>query len=206
VFFLTTPNSPYGVGFPTEWIGRLLDRFTGMVVTDEAYADFARESSLPLLASHPRLLVVRTLSKSYSLAGVRAGLAFGHAAIIREMTKVKDSYNVSRISQAAACAALEDQEHFRRTRDAVVSTRERFAAALRARGFTVLPSEANFVFAVPPAGRPARALYEGLLTRGFLVRHFSAKEISDGLRISIGTDPDMDALVRAVEEELGGRQ
>ena len=113
LFLLTTPNSPYGVAFPTAWVERLLDRFNGIVVADEAYVDFAEESSLPLLAAHPRLVIARTLSKAYSLAGMRAGLAFAHEELIREMMKVKDSYNVSRLAQVAACAALEDQEHFR---------------------------------------------------------------------------------------------
>ncbi|MGA2974579.1 MAG: histidinol-phosphate transaminase [Spirochaetia bacterium] len=202
VFFLTTPNSPYGVGFPTEWIARLLERFKGIVAADEAYADFAEESSLPLLAAHPRLVIVRTLSKAYSLAGMRAGLALAHEGVIREMMKVKDSYNVSRLAQITACAAMEDREHFQRTREAILATRASFSAALAQEGFTVLPSSANFLFAVPPAGMPARALYEGLLARGFLVRHFTAPVVSDGLRISIGTDDDMEALARAIAEEI----
>ncbi|MGA2640299.1 MAG: histidinol-phosphate transaminase [Spirochaetia bacterium] len=200
VFFLTNPNSPYGVGFPTSWVERLLDRFRGIVVADEAYVDFALESSLPLLASHPRLVIARTLSKAYSLAGMRAGLAFAHDDLIREMLKVKDSYNVSRLAQVAACAALEDQECFRTARDRIIATRERFSNALSAQGFTVLPSEANFVFAVPPRDLAAARVYEGLLSRGFLVRHWKTGIASDGLRISIGTDGDMDALARGIEE------
>jgi histidinol-phosphate aminotransferase len=204
VFFLTSPNSPYGVGFPTAWIGHLLGRFGGIVVADEAYADFAKESSLPLLAANPRLIVVRTLSKAYSLAGMRAGLAFAHESLVREMMKVKDSYNLGRLAQVAACEALADQGYFRKTRDMVVATRERFAARLSSLGCAVLPSAANFVFAVPPGGLAAAALSEKLLARGFLVRHFAAGNVSDGLRISIGTDPEMDALGGAVEEALHG--
>jgi histidinol-phosphate aminotransferase len=206
IFFLTTPNSPYGVAFPASWVERLLERFKGIVVADEAYVDFAEESCLPLLSSHPRLVIARTLSKAYSLAGMRAGLAFAHGELIREMMKVKDSYNVSRLSQAAACAALEDQDHFRMTRDRIVATRERFSQALAARGFTVLPSQANFIFAVPRHGVAAEKLYEGLLSRGFLVRYWKTGVVSDGLRISIGTDPDMDALLRAMEAVQGSNQ
>jgi histidinol-phosphate aminotransferase len=206
MFLLTTPNSPYGVAFPTAWVQRLLERFKGIVVADEAYVDFAEESSLPLLAGHPRLVIARTLSKAYSLAGMRAGLAFAHEDLVREMMKVKDSYNVSRLSQVAACAALEDQECFKAMRDRIVATRERFSQALASRGFTVLPSQANFLFAVPPAGMPAGQLYEGLLSRGFLVRHWKKGIVSDGLRISIGTDADMDGLVRAMEEVTRGNQ
>ncbi len=210
MFLLTTPNSPYGVAFPTAWVEQLLGRFKGIVVADEAYVDFAAESSLPLLAANPRLVIARTLSKAYSLAGMRAGLAFAHEELIREMMKVKDSYNVSRFAQVAACAALEDQDHFRTTRDRIVATRERFSKTLADRRFTVLPSQANFIFAVPPRGLAAGALYEGLLSRGYLVRHWKTGVVSDGLRISIGTDAEMDGLAGAIaaatEEAHHGNQ
>ncbi len=205
IFFLTTPNSPYGFAFPTAWVARLLESFPGIVVADEAYCDFARENCLPLLADWPRLVIVRSLSKAYSLAGMRVGLAFAHEALIAEMRKVKDSYNLSRLAQEAGRAALGDGEHLSRTRAQVIATRESFRAQLAEAGFTVLPSDANFLFAVPP-GRPgARELSERLFSRGFLVRHFSAPELSDGLRISIGRQEDMDALFRAITEERRGR-
>ncbi|HET6451736.1 MAG TPA: histidinol-phosphate transaminase [Spirochaetia bacterium] len=200
MFFLTTPNAPYGPAFPTAWVDQLLKRFRGIVVTDEAYVDFSDESTLPLLAANPRLIIVRTLSKAYSLAGMRAGLAFAHESLIQEIAKVKDSYNVSRMAQVAACAALEDQEYFRSCREKLVATRERFSQALRARGFTVLPSSTNFIFAVPPAGQDAGTLYEKLLARGYLVRHWKTGIVSDGLRISIGTDQQMDGLTAALQE------
>jgi len=167
-------------------------------VADEAYVDFADESSLPLLADNPRLVIVRTLSKAYSLAGMRAGLAFAHTLLIREMMKVKDSYNVSRLAQVAACEALADQEYFSKTRDMILATRARFSRQLAGVGFAVLPSAANFVFAVPPAGVAAQALYEKLLAHGFLVRHLRAPAVVDGLRISIGTDAEMDSLAEVM--------
>jgi histidinol-phosphate aminotransferase len=204
MFLLTSPNSPYGVFHPTAWIGKLLEKFRGIVVADEAYVDFADESSLPLLAANPRLVVVRTLSKGYSLAGVRAGLAFAHPDIVQEMMKVKDSYNVNRLAQVAACAALKDQEYFRAMRARVVATRQRFSAELAERGFTVLPSSANFVFAVPPRGLEAGRLYEQLLDRGYLVRWWKTGIVSDGLRISMGTDADMDGLAAAISEVQRG--
>ncbi len=204
IFFLTSPNSPYGCSFPAAWTARLLHRFPGLVVADEAYVDFAPESSLSLLADHPRLVIVRTLSKAYSLAGMRIGLVFAHEPLVRELSKVKDSYNVSRLAQAAGCAALKDAPYFISTRDALVAGRDRFSRELAAAGFTVLPSGANFVFAVPPAPVTARTLYEGLLRRGFLVRHLGSPSVSDGLRISIGTDSDMNALGRAMREETHG--
>jgi histidinol-phosphate aminotransferase len=206
LFMLTSPNSPYGTVFPTAWIARLLGAFRGIVVADEAYVDFAEQSALPLLASHPRLVIVRTLSKSYALAGMRVGLAFAHEAIIRELMKVKDSYNVNRLAQAAACEALADVEWFEATRDRVIATRTSFSRRLTAAGFTVLPSDANFIFAVPPAGRNAKALYERLLARGFLVRSLGMPAVSDGLRISIGTEEDMESLGRVIEEETHGGQ
>jgi histidinol-phosphate aminotransferase len=206
MFLLTTPNAPYGSAFPTAWVAELLERFRGIVVADEAYIDFADESSLPLLAANPRLIVVRTLSKAYSLAGMRAGLALGHEQIIREMMKVKDSYNVSRLAQVAACAALEDEAYFRLTRERLIATRGRFSAALAGLGFTVLPSHANFIFAVPPRGIGAGTVYDGLLARGFLVRYWKTGIVSDGLRISIGTDEEMDALAAAAREVLSASQ
>ncbi|HVO38398.1 MAG TPA: histidinol-phosphate transaminase [Spirochaetia bacterium] len=206
LFFLTTPNSPYGYSFPASWVSRLLEEFRGIVVADEAYVDFAEESSLPLLADNPRLIIARSLSKSSSLAGMRAGFALAHEAIIAEMAKVKDSYNVSRLAQVAASAAIADREYARSTREKVVATRARLTRELSGLGFTVLPSRANFIFAVPPVRRGARVLYEALLARGFLVRHFDSAPISDGLRISVGSDAETDALLAAVREEMNGRQ
>ncbi len=206
VFFLTTPNSPYGYLFPAAWTARLLDSFRGIVVADEAYVDFADESSLPLLAGNPRLLIVRSLSKSSSLAGMRVGFAFAHEAVIAEIMKVKDSYNVSRLAQVAGSAALEDGEHALRTRDRIVATRQRLAERLAALGFTVLPSRANFLFAALPGGRDARPLYESLVRKGFLVRHFASEGLADGLRISIGSNEEIDSLLASLQGELHGGQ
>jgi histidinol-phosphate aminotransferase len=206
VFFLSTPNAPYGIGFPTAWIGELLAAFPGIVVADEAYAEFAGETSLPLLAAHPRLVIVRTLSKSHSLAGLRVGLAFAHPAVAAEMAKVKDSYNLDRPAQAAAAAALADEAYFRRNRDRIRATRQRFSARLAELGFQVPPSQSNFVFAAVGPGMPAaRELYAGLLERGFLVRFFDRPGLDDGLRISIGTDAEVDALAAAIGKLLGRR-
>ncbi|HUI71748.1 MAG TPA: histidinol-phosphate transaminase [Spirochaetia bacterium] len=206
VFFLTTPNSPYGYSFPPAWTERLLASFRGIVIADEAYADFAEESNLPLLASNPRLLIVRSMSKSSSLAGMRVGFAFGHEAMIAELMKVKDSYNVSRLAQVAAYAALEDEQYAGDTRNRIVATRERLTQSLSSLGFTVMPSRANFLFAVPPASVDARRLYEGLLGQGFLVRHFASDGLADGLRISVGSDEEMEALLSCIKGEMHGGQ
>jgi histidinol-phosphate aminotransferase len=206
IFFLTTPNSPYGYLFPTDWIARLLSSFRGIVVADEAYVDFAEESSLPLLEANPRLLIVRSLSKSSSLAGMRVGFAFGHDAMIEQIMKVKDSYNVSRLAQVAGSAALADAEYSRVTRARIIASRTRLTESLTALGFTVLPSRANFIFAVPPEASDARLLYERLLADGFLVRHFASVGLSDGLRISIGSDEEIDPLIESIRGELRGGQ
>jgi histidinol-phosphate aminotransferase len=204
VFFLSTPNAPYGTGFSTAWIEELLASFAGIVVADEAYAEFADETSLPLLARHPRLVIVRTLSKSHSLAGLRVGLAFAHPGVAAEMAKVKDSYNLDRPAQAAAAAALADQAHFRRNRDRIRATRARFSARIADLGFAVPPSQANFVFAAVGPGMPAaRELYAGLRERGFLVRFFDRPGLDDGMRITIGTDAEMDALARTLAGLVG---
>ena len=205
VFFLSTPNSPYGFSFPTSWIAELLGKFQGIVVADEAYVDFAPESSLPLLKDNPRLIVVRTLSKTFSLAGMRIGFAFAHPALIKEIRKVKDSYNVSRLAQEAGAAALRDREYLAMTRDKIIATRNALTTTLEGLGFTVPRSDANFVFAAAPRGADAKALYEKLLSRGYLVRYFTQPEISDGLRISIGTDEVMRGLVKVLEVVLHGR-
>jgi histidinol-phosphate aminotransferase len=206
VFFLTTPNAPYGIGFTTAWIGRLLSSFPGIVVADEAYAEFADETSLPLLADHPRLVIVRTLSKSHSLAGLRVGLAFANPAVASEMAKVKDSYNLGRPAQEAAAAAVADTAHVAANCGRIRATRARFSAALGRLGFRIPPSQANFVFAAVGPGMPAaRELYAGLAERGFLVRYFDKPGLDDGLRISIGTDADMDALLRVLGDLVGRR-
>jgi histidinol-phosphate aminotransferase len=166
--------------------------------------DFAPESSLPLLAENPRLIIARTLSKTFSLAGMRVGFAFAHERLIEQLMKVKDSYNLSRLAQEAGRAALADRTYLAETRDMIKATRKTFSGRLAGLGFTVVPSDANFVFAVPPAGVTARSLYQRLLSRGFLVRHFEVEEISDGLRISIGTESDMEALSKEIEEAVHG--
>jgi histidinol-phosphate aminotransferase len=204
IFFLTTPNSPYGYAFPPEWTDKLLGSFRGIVVADEAYVDFADHSSLPLLARNPRLLIVRSMSKSSSLAGMRVGFAFGHEDVIAQIMKVKDSYNVSRLAQVAAYASLEDEQYAKETRNRIVATRERLTECLRGLGLTVMPSRANFVFAATVDGSSARPLYESLLSRGFLVRHFASDGLSDGLRISVGTDEQTDALFDSIRGETHG--
>ncbi|MDB5730794.1 MAG: histidinol-phosphate aminotransferase [Variovorax sp.] len=203
---IANPNAPTGIGLPLARIERLLVACQRRVVlVDEAYVDFGGESVLPLVERHPNLLVVQTLSKSRSLAGLRVGFACGQAPLIEALTRVKNSFNsypLDRLAVAGAVAALEDEAWFRQTRDAVVDTREGLALQLEDLGFEVLPSQANFVFARHP-GRDAAALAAALRERAVLVRHFAQPRIAQYLRISVGTREQCMALVAALEEILG---
>jgi histidinol-phosphate aminotransferase len=200
------PNAPTGRALPRADIARLLaTRPDVPVVVDEAYVDFGAESAVPLIADHPNLLVVQTLSKSRSLAGLRVGFALGQPTLIEALTRVKDSFNsypLDRLAMAGAIAAIEDEAWFDDTRQRVMASREGLAAALRELGFDVLPSQANFVFARHPAHAGER-LAAALRERAILVRRFAQPaRIADFLRISIGTDAECDALLQALTEIL----
>jgi histidinol-phosphate aminotransferase len=174
------------------------------VVIDEAYVDFGAETAIPLVADHPNLLVVQTMSKSRALAGLRVGYSIGNEALIEALVRVKDSFNsypLARTSQAGAIASVEDDDYFQDRREAVIASRGRLEAALMRLGFEVLPSAANFVFARHP-GHEGAALAKALRDRAVLVRHFAAPRISDRLRITVGTDPQVDRLLAALEEIL----
>jgi histidinol-phosphate aminotransferase len=205
VFFLTTPNAPYGFSFDNQWIADFLDTFRGVVVADEAYVDFAPHSALPLLDRYPNLIVVRSLSKSYALAGMRIGLGLASADAVFQMNKAKDSYNLNRLSQVAGVAALSDQEYLQTQVRRIVATRERFCHRLRELRFEVLPSNANFVFVLPPAGFEAEDTYHLLYEKGVLVRYFQVPKLRDGLRISIGTDAQMNLLLEILEGYVHGQ-
>jgi len=194
LFLLARPNAPTGTSISLARVRELLASFPGIVLVDEAYAEFADDHVLGLLGEFRNLLVCRTMSKSYSLAGIRLGYALGVAGLIAGMFKVKDSYNVNSLTQRLALAALGDQAHLQRNLERIRETRERVAAELRKRGFTVPDSQANFLFAAPP-DRQAREWYLRLKAAGILVRHFPGPVTGEYLRISIGTDADMDALL-----------
>jgi histidinol-phosphate aminotransferase len=175
------------------------------VVIDEAYVDFGAETAIPLVASHPNLLVVQTMSKSRSLAGLRVGYAIGDADLIEALNRVKDSFNsypLGRLAQAGAIASLEDEPWFQQTRTRVIEGRERLNRGLARLGFEVLPSAANFVFARHPK-REGAALAATLRQRAVIVRHFSAPRISDYLRITVGSDGQIDRLLSVLSEILG---
>jgi histidinol-phosphate aminotransferase len=192
--YVANPNSPTGTFIDSVAVAQLADRLDRPVVLDEAYADFAEESGIRFTNS-PNLIVTRTFSKSYSLAGIRFGFAVGHPDVIRELAKVKDSYNCDVLSLAAATAAIQDQEYRLQTRSRILATRERLTESLRGLGFDVLPSQANFVWA-QRTDRPVKPLYEGLKARKILVRYMSYPEYADGLRITVGTDAEIDLLLK----------
>jgi len=206
-FVLTSPNAPTGVGFANSELELALDGYRGLFVVDEAYAAFAHESAVPLLARHRNVLVVRTLSKAYALAGIRVGYALADAAVIDVLDRVRDSYNVSRLSQVAARAAIEDHAYFLSLVARVTATRDAFVADLtdRRQWFTY-PSQANFVFTEPVNARGERgpavasAAYEHLRARKVLVRYFPNHPLTAAfLRISVGTDDEMAILSDALD-------
>jgi len=199
IFFLTTPNAPLGFAFSVEYIEELAKRCDGLLVADEAYVDFADENALDLVRKYENVVVTRTLSKSYSLAGMRLGLAIARPEIITALDKIRDHYNLDRLAQAACCAALSDQDYFRECIRKVRETRETFSDNLRHLGYQVIPSHGNYVFAVPP-DRNGRRVYEGLFQRKILVRHFSDPLLSSGLRITIGTREEMEITAAALAE------
>jgi histidinol-phosphate aminotransferase len=193
-----SPNSPSGTSTPARDLGALAKRLDGrLLVIDEAYVDFAGENALSLVRRHRNIVVLRTLSKSYSLAGMRLGLCFAHPPVIDALMKVKDSYNLSRVALAAGAEALRDSVWMRRNVEKVIRTRARTEERLRKLGFEVPPSQANFVLARMP-GRDMAPVTRGLRRAGILVRHFATPLLQDALRISIGTPTEMDALFKAL--------
>ena len=195
------PNAPTGVALSRAEIVALLEEHPDIpVIIDEAYVDFGAETAMPLVASHPNVLVVQTMSKSRALAGLRVGYAIGDAELIEGLTRVKDSFNsypLGRPAQAGAIASLEDEAWFQASRARVIEGRNRLTDGLVRLGFDVLPSSANFVFARHPAHEGA-ALAAALRQQVVIVRHFASPRISDYLRITVGTDPQIDRLLSAL--------
>ena len=199
------PNAPTGIALSRSQIETLLAEHPDVpVVIDEAYVDFGAETAIPLVADHPNLLVVQTMSKSRALAGLRVGYAIGDAGLIEALTRVKDSFNsypLGRLAQAGAIASIEDEAYFQDSRTQVIAGRRRLNEGLAQRGFEVLPSAANFVFARHPA-HEGGALAAALRQRAVIVRHFAAPRISDYLRITVGTDAQIDRLMSALSDIL----
>jgi histidinol-phosphate aminotransferase len=199
--FLANPNSPSGTALRPERIERLAAEVGGPLVLDEAYADFAEWNGLSLLRRAKNLIVTRSFSKYYALAGVRFGLGVADPATVRELVKVKDSYNCDALSLAAATAAIEDQGYYTDQRAKIVATRGRMVVALTELGFRVTPSQANFLWC-RRADRPVKPVYEELKRRKVLVRYMSYPDYGDGLRISVGTPAEVEKLLSELKAIL----
>ena len=197
------PNAPTGMALALDSVEQILkDNPTSVVLVDEAYVDFGGESAISLIDQYPNLLVVQTLSKSRSLAGIRVGFAVGSAELIEGLERVKNSFNsypIGRVEQVGATLAVQDREYFESCCEKIITTREASTEALEGLGFTVLPSKANFIFAKPPEGKSAEATYLALREKGVLVRYFNKPRISEYLRITIGTDEEMQQLIECLK-------
>ena len=196
--FLANPNSPSGTLIPPSVVAAMAERFERPLVVDEAYADFASEDCVGLIASHPNVIVTRTLSKGLSLAGLRVGYLIARPEVVEGLNKVKDSYNCDTLSLLGAAAALDDVEGFEAARDRVIATRARLAAGVRALGYEVPESRANFVWCA--GGPPAEGVFEALKSRRILVRLMRYPDRPPGLRITVGTDEQIDRLLEAFRE------
>ena len=199
IFFLTTPNSPLGFAFSSGYIEDLARNCGGLLVIDEAYADFADWNALELVKKYDNVVITRTLSKSYALAGMRLGLAIARPEIIAALDKIRDHYNLDRLAQAACVAALQDQIYFRESCRKIIETREWFTGELTKLGYDVIPSQANFLFASPP-DRNGKRVYDRLYDRKILVRLLSDPLLAHGLRISIGTREEMETTLATIKE------
>ncbi len=199
--FLCNPNAPTATFVPIEYIADLARKVNHVLAIDEAYVDFAQDNCLRILRDCDNLVILRSMSKGYSLAGMRFGYVIGSERIIEAMIKVKDSYNVNVAAQTAATAAIRDQEYFHQNVRKVINERERLLPALRELGFTVGPSQTNFLLAAI-SKIPARKVYEKLAERNIYIRYFNQEGLTDKLRITVGTPEQNDALLNALREIL----
>ncbi len=199
--FVTTPNAPSGRGYSTAELEKLCRAQKGVIVLDEAYVDFAKENAMALATKYPHVIVSRTFSKAYSLCFQRVGYFVAHPELIAALDKIRDSYNVNGLGQVAALATLFDLPYYRANFKRIIATRQRLTDELTQLGFTVAPSQTNFILARPPKF-PAQQWLEKLRARKILVRWFKYPETRDFLRITIGTDAEANALLSATRKIL----
>ena len=199
--FLPNPNSPSGTVIPSSRIAEIAETLPCPLVVDEAYGDFSDSNCIPLVCDNSKVIVTRSLSKSYALAGLRFGFAIAQPEVTLELNKVKDSYNCDAISIAAATAAMSDQKWLEDNRQKIINSRERFASELKSFGFRVQPSQANFVWCTHPEFS-ASTIYEQLKAMGILIRYMSYDGWGEGIRISIGTDEQLDACLIGLTKVL----
>lgn len=209
-FFLTSPNAPTGVAFTNAEIEAVLSRFPGILVVDEAYAPFAEQNAVPLLAKYPNLVITRTLSKAHALAGIRVGYALAAPAVIDLLDRVRDSYNVNRLSQVAAIAALTDTGYYDAIIGKIIRTRDYWVGEWEGKlGWFIYPTQTNFIFAEPKNAKGetgpavAKSLYDFFLSQKILVRAFPSHALTASfLRISVGSDDEMFSVNKAIEAWL----
>ena len=200
ITFIASPNSPTGTLTPIGVLDDLAGRLDGLLVIDEAYADFANDNALTLAAKHDNVVILRTLSKGYSLAGLRMGFAIATPEILDGLMKTKAIYNIDAVACAAGAAAIADQDHKNANARKIIASRQTLGDELGELGFTFPPSQANFLLARPPGGNAAE-IHEALKARGILVRYFQQQAIlADKLRITVGTDDQNASLIAALKE------
>ena len=201
--FLPRPNAPSGVCSPRADVEKLCESFDGVVVIDEAYADFAGDNCMDFPQRHENAIVMRSFSKSFSLAGIRLGTAVARPELIAELLKTKDSYNLNSVTQRLGLAAFTDYEHMQANANRVREGRRYLTESLRDLGFHVPPSQANFVLAEWKGSPSAGILFEELKWRNILVRHFPVRRLEHALRISVGAPEENEAVVNALGELVG---
>ena len=199
IFFLTSPNAPLGFGFDNNYIAELAQRCAGILVVDEAYVDFTEASAMELVKHYENIVVTRTFSKSYSLAGMRLGLAVARPEVIVALDKIRDHYHLDRLALVAATAALWDQAYLQSTVKKICATRDWFSDELRQLGYRIKPSQTNYIFAEAPDDN-GRKVYDTLLKAKILVRYFSDPLLAHGVRISIGTREEMKKTLVVLRE------
>lgn len=201
VTFIASPNSPSGTSASIELLEKLAMQLSGILVIDEAYADFADFNALELVKKYDNVIVLRTLSKGYSLAGLRLGFGIANPSLLSGLLKVKDSYNVDAVACAVGAAAILDQNHKNSNAQKIKDSRTKMAESLQKLGFYMIPSQANFVLAQSPFGK-AQSLYEMLRGKGILVRYFNQPQLADKLRITIGTPEQNETLIQFLSDLL----
>ncbi len=201
--FLPNPNAPTGTLFPESEIRRLLAAMPdGILVLDEAYADYSGQTLIPLIREYDNLVVTRTFSKSYSLAGLRVGLGFANAPLLAQLEKIRDFYNLDRLAQAGAEAAMRDREWLAETTRKIVATRDRTIPAIRALGLKAYDSASNFILVRFASPEQAEGVFRHLRENRVLVRYFKSRGLSDCLRVSVGTDADMEIFLKKLRSAL----
>lgn len=207
MLMLVNPHAPTGGLLPSSYLAKIADNFSGVVLVDEAYVDFVdpnlAHDTVPLIAKYDNLLILRTLSKAYSLAGLRFGYGIGAESLIRPMMyKTRDAYNTDYIAQKLATAALLSVDYARQTWEKIRSERSSLASRLEALGMSVYPSQSNFLLCKMPAATDAAELCQALKQRNILVRHFQQDRLQDKLRISVGSKIENAALIAALDDIL----